>query len=235
MVHARDGAVWPGAEGGRRMKILVVLTDLWGASGGIPTFNRTLLAGLEELLDSQSEVRVLVLNDPYGSSKKKTSATIHVQEFAGHRLSFVRAVVGEAAGADHVFLGHIHFSPLVWFLGSSRITAVLHGIEAWEPLPWFRRWGLRKIDLFLPVSQYTRDRFCGSNRVSMDRCRVFPDTLLDRLTTASELLSRSVLGLPAEGRMMLTVSRTERPRLPSTRGGKAEGFGSWSGRGGTGA
>jgi len=197
------------------MKILVLLSDLHDTLGGIQSFNRSLVSALRELSRSHGwTLQILVLND------SRPAPTI--ETFAGSRVRFMWAALRASHTADRVLFGHIHFSALSMGMPDVEKWLIIHGIEAWNPLPRTKRLGLLKMDHVLAVSEFTKDRFVDFHGFDPRRCDVFPNTLLPLPSRGGNPPPQSSpirgeeavrnyrrrLGLP-DGKMILTVSRLE--------------------------
>jgi phosphatidyl-myo-inositol dimannoside synthase len=81
--------------------------------------------------------------------------------FGSRRLSFVWKSVMEGKKSDIVVLSHIH---LLWpgylikkLSPKTRVVLISHGIEAWKPLPDFKKKMLSQLDHFVAVSHYTKE------------------------------------------------------------------------------
>ncbi|GIW56940.1 MAG: hypothetical protein KatS3mg082_3344 [Nitrospiraceae bacterium] len=79
---------------------------------------------------------------------------------------------------DTLIVGHLGPSPLGWFLRAigraERYVVVLHGIEAWQRLPWPKRWAARGADAVVATTVYTAREFARLNGIREDRLRVIP-------------------------------------------------------------
>jgi phosphatidylinositol alpha-1,6-mannosyltransferase len=75
-------------------------------------------------------------------------------------------------------VGHIGQAPVAWAfqkLGFIRsYVLVLHGIEAWEKVPWLDRRAARAAACIVATTQYTAREFSVHNRIPPDRMRVIP-------------------------------------------------------------
>jgi len=197
--------------------ILVLLSDLFDALGGIQTFNRSLVKALDCISATYSwNVELLVLND--GPRERCASPyfntdLIKYRSFQRHTASFALAAVQRAQRATTAIIGHVNFSPVLPLMSRTAPSLysimVAHGIEVWKPLPWLQRWGVKNLNEVLTVSEFTRDEMRLHNHVNGLAFTTFPDTLdpFYGHTEASD--PRTVLGLP-QGPMLLSVSRLDR-------------------------
>lgn len=79
---------------------------------------------------------------------------------------------------DTLVVGHPGPAPLGWLLRAigraERYLVVLHGIEAWQRLPWLKRWAAQRADAVVATTTYTAREFGRLNGVREDRLRVIP-------------------------------------------------------------
>jgi len=156
-------------------KWVVLLTNLFGSTGGIPSFNRELVEALREIAHERGwTLKVYALND--SEDQRSPSNDYAYQGFRGHRWRFVRESLKAAWKADHVLFGHVHLSPLALLMPGQRRWLVAHGIEVWRRLSCLRRLGLDRMDRILCVSRFTRDRLMKRHHVKEERTVLFPNT-----------------------------------------------------------
>lgn len=164
---------------GRKIRLLVLLTDAYGAGGGIAKFNRDMLSSLA----AHSGVKRItalprLAGEPTGSVPLGVD---YRTEGAGGKVGYAVAVVGETirGGHDGVVCGHMHLLPLAWIAArraSVPLILVVHGIEAWT------RSGSRianrlvdKIDTVVSVSETTKRRFRAWSELPDERFVVIPN------------------------------------------------------------
>lgn len=98
------------------MKVLVLLTDLFDAIGGIQTFNRCVVRALNKIsAKSDFNTTLLVLNDSVGKTTTQHYFNPErVQYFAYNhfKLGCIAATFRQALSASVVIIGHINFVPL---------------------------------------------------------------------------------------------------------------------------
>jgi glycosyltransferase involved in cell wall biosynthesis len=94
----------------------------------------------------------------------------HVIHAAG-RLGAVRAVLGRRWNVSVVLVWHLGLARLLPFLrvDGARVFVVLFGIEGWRRLDSLTRVVLRRVDMFLSISDYTWERFVSANPRYRDR------------------------------------------------------------------
>jgi phosphatidyl-myo-inositol dimannoside synthase len=185
------------------------------AIGGVQLASRQTAAALVSIAQERGwPCRFLSLNDPAGEhSLRVGSADFSFLGFHRAKAKFVLASLQLARLNPHIIIAaHPNLALPVWLmrkLSTSTRTAVMtHGIEVWKPLPWFRRWALRDVDLVLAPSTDTARRVATVQRIAEARIRHVPWSLDPDFLTLVEDREKSTLpaGFP-EGRIILTVGR----------------------------
>ena len=158
--------------------MLLVLSSLWSAPGGIPAFNRLLLRAAAEFAAARGRsVRVIVLTDAAGSPPppgwlaELPPGALRPGWYlgcAGSRRRCVQAVLGELPRRRTVILGHVNLAPLG--LLAPRYGVVAHGTEVWTPLPRLRRLALRRATAVGCVSEHTARSVQRVQGVAAARC-----------------------------------------------------------------
>jgi len=173
------------------MRILCLLTDGFGLSGGIAQFNRDLLRAMA----SSPEVTELValprnLDGPVGPMPGKL---IYETAAAGGKWKYAfRLFRLLAAGPrfDLIVCCHLNLQPLALtarLATGAPVLLVLHGIDAWQqPSGLARRFAIRRADWVAAVSQVTLDHFLRWARIDRARTAVLPCCVdLTRFTPGS--------------------------------------------------
>jgi phosphatidyl-myo-inositol dimannoside synthase len=198
------------AAGRRRLRLLALVTDAYGGSGGIARYNCDLLGALAGCADVE---RVVAL--PRTGDAHADGAGGKVVQLRGRRGKAAYVVEGIRAAArsrpvDVVFCGHLYSVPLAAALARLMRAALwvqVHGIEAWPTPGLLIRRAAEQADLVTAVSRHTRRLFLGWARVAAERVKVLPDTVDGRFGPGpkpAEWMRRHRL----DGRkVLLTVSR----------------------------
>ena len=171
------------------MTLLALLSDAYGAGGGIAKVNRDLLG---VLAGAEGVERIHVLSRVPPSSEADVPPGVHLDAAAGASAgAYLRALAQAVArgGYDGVLCGHIHLAPLAALAaarGGVPWLLIVHGIEAWGP-PWpatqrpfpaaLTRRAVRRADHVVSVSALTRERFAARFDVSPDRVTVVPNSV----------------------------------------------------------
>jgi len=159
------------------MRILALVTDAYGAGGGIARYNQHLLSALSRS-DAVSDVLVL---PRFGCAAPDTPAKVRQLPPSPDRARWAARSIRLALQQrfDAVFCGHLNALPLAAALSRLRrapLWAQVHGIEAWQPRGAAVRRSLAAAALVTSVSRYTRRRLLAWADIAPARVRVLPNT-----------------------------------------------------------
>ena len=190
------------------MRIFALLTDGFGASGGIARYNQDLVTALAQS-DRISQVVVL---PRFGSSAAATPSNVQLLPPSAGRAAWIGHALNVTARQrfDVIFCGHLNAVPLaaaVARIQKKPLWLQVHGIEAWQPAGPLHRRALAKTALVTSVSRYTRRRLLDWANLPFDQVRVLPNTIAADYTPRAprdDLIARHNLG---GKRVILTVGR----------------------------
>jgi phosphatidyl-myo-inositol dimannoside synthase len=194
------------------MKVLALVTDAFGGSGGIAQYNRDLVKALAGCPGANRIVIVPRLGSAEGASLPPGVCQLKAHaNRVGYSLAALRAAATRGP-FDFVFCGHLYLLPLAALIALLLRTPLwlqLYGWEAWEKLGRSKRWAVERTDLITSISRYTRARFLSVAAIDPARIRVLPPTIEDRFSPGAKpahLLDR--YGLRGK-RVLLTVGRMD--------------------------
>ena len=205
------------------MNLLALVTDGFGAPGGIAQYNRDLMTALSQ----SSAVREVVVLPRFGLAGASTAgaSTAGASSIGASTLAKVvqsapqpgrLAWIGKAIALacqrpfDIVFCGHLNAAPLASLIAQGRgrpLWLEAHGIEAWETPGTAIRRATERAQLITAVSRHTRARLLSWCDIDPDRVRVLPNTVDARFAARaypSGLAARYGL---AGRKVILTVGR----------------------------
>lgn len=190
------------------MRILALVTEAFGAGGGIARYNQNLMSALSQSA-CVSDVMVL---PRYAAGSASTPAAVRQLRPSPDRASWIGRSIRLAMQQrfDVVFCGHLNALPLAaWIsqLQKASLWTQVHGIEAWQPRSDRHRRGLAAASLVTSVSRHTRRRLLAWADVPPARVRVLPNTFDPAFAprqAKSDLAAR--FGLIGK-RVILTVGR----------------------------
>jgi glycosyltransferase involved in cell wall biosynthesis len=197
--------------------ILFLYLRAFSVTGGIEKVNRVVLKALHTLHrtgQGPTVCAVSAYDEPETDPRYFPTQTLHA--YRGQRWRLMLDMLWRSWGAvDTLLVGHINLAPAVWLLHlrypRMRMVVLTHGIEVWRPLSPLRRWLLRRADLVLAVSHFTRNQLVERQGVRADRVQVLPNCLdpyfevPTDLTKPAHLLER--YGLRSDQKVLLTITR----------------------------
>jgi phosphatidylinositol alpha-1,6-mannosyltransferase len=188
-------------------RLLALVNDAFGGSGGIAQYNCDFLSALAEC-GAASSIAILPRHAP-----NQVTIPAGVQQAPprpgriAYAISSVRAVLTRRV--DVVFCGHLYVAPLAMLvarLGRAKLIVQLHGIEAWPRPTLLRRSAVEAADLVLCVSRHTRASVLSWASIAPERVLVLPNTVAEAFTPGDGAALRAAWGL--EGKcVLLTVGR----------------------------
>jgi glycosyltransferase involved in cell wall biosynthesis len=193
------------------MRILFLHTDSFGGFGGIAKFNRDFIhaacscAGIEVV--ALPRLVKEEIGELPGSLKFVTTGV-------GGKLRYALAAWRTArthGPFDQVICGHINLLPVARLSAGNkaRLGLIIHGIDAWNPNgSTLVNAVVRKIDYFISVSDFTRQKFCDWSGVDPAKGFILPNCIdLNKFSPgpkSQELLKRYGL---AGKKVILTLGR----------------------------
>lgn len=159
------------------IRILALVTDAWGAYGGIAQFNRDLFQALAEQ-PNVAHIEVLSLAPCSAPEHPK----IHVRDAGGQRVRFVAMALGAVyrRPPSIILCAHIHFmrvAAMMKWLSGRPIWLQVHGIDAWDRPRRMEARAVLKADLVTAVSRYTRARLLSWAALPPEQVHVLPNTV----------------------------------------------------------
>jgi len=192
------------------MRVLALVTDAFGGSGGIAQYNRDFLSALA---GADAVSAVLVLPRLAGTVAEDLPGGLRQVAPHSGRLTYslqAYRLARQKPHADVVFCGHIFMAPLAALLARrlrARLWLQTHGVDAWGPRTSVVGMATRAADLVTCVSRFTRDRLLGWLDLEPWRVRVLPNTVGEGFTPGpAPTALRERYGLGGR-RVLLTISR----------------------------
>ncbi|BGE87492.1 MULTISPECIES: glycosyltransferase family 4 protein [Methylosinus] len=160
----------------RSARVLALLTDGFGASGGIARFNADLLTALDH---SPHVGSVVALPRHAGASGAALAKIVQLPPSPRRARWALRATTLCARRRfDLLFCGHLAAAPLAAALSAAtgaRLWIEAHGVEAWTDPGEATRRAVARADLVTTVSRYTRRRLLDWADMHPSRVRVLPN------------------------------------------------------------
>jgi len=162
----------------QRWRILALVAEAYGSSGGIAQFNRNLF----EAIAAHDDIDLHVLGLLGSTSPDVPRSLTFAVPSPGRKLGFGLAVLRGTAGLrpDLIINGTVGFGPLALplkIVSRARMWTTTHGVDVWQPGPRLDNAGLRRSDLVTTVSEYTRGRLREWSAIPVERIRLLPNTI----------------------------------------------------------
>ena len=198
-------------------KTLFLTLRVFSATGGIEKVCRLVGKALYELGLQYGGITEVysMYGKPDSADGNKYFPQLLFKGFSDNKIGFVLKSIAAGRRSDVVIMSHINLLVVGYlvkfFKPSVKMMLIAHGIEVWKPLPGWKKYMLRKCDLILPVSHFTKDRMVELHGLPGDKFSVFNNCLepfLEKPLTGRKspaLLER--YGLVKSNRILLTVSR----------------------------
>ncbi len=164
------------------MRILALVTDAFGSSGGMAKFNRDLLNALCAYPGCDDVVAIpRLMSESGGLLPPKLS---YITSGLGSKWQFVLATARAASKRPAfrlVFCGHLNLVPIGLMaakLARAPLVTVLHGVEAWQPArSHLTRYLVRFAGPFIAVSETTRRQFLDWAKVRNAGSHILPNCI----------------------------------------------------------
>jgi glycosyltransferase involved in cell wall biosynthesis len=197
-------------------RVLLLLPEVFGASGGIQMYCRSLCLAVGEWAQrNNSTVSAIVLNDNAPPDTRYVNGRFDTFTTVGKSKSrFIKSFMRQVAASRHDVLicGHVSLAPLALasrlFNPGIKTVVVTYGVDVWRPLSTLDRSALRNADKVLAISEFTRDEVVERHSVPRERIDLFPPSL-DPFWQV-DMPSQESQATPP---MILTVGRLERSEV----------------------
>jgi phosphatidylinositol alpha-1,6-mannosyltransferase len=196
------------------LKVLVLVTDAYGGTGGIAQYMRDLIEAIASHPKTENVTVVprVMARQPEPLPPRVT----HLARSAGNKIRFIAAALRSGMVRPRfglIICGHVNLLPVasaVAALARARVVLVVYGMEAWEPRNRIARVLLSRVSGIISISSVTIDRLQRWARLDTKRAFLLPNAVdLSRYTPGpknEQLISRWAL---AGRRVLLTVGRMD--------------------------
>jgi phosphatidylinositol alpha-1,6-mannosyltransferase len=198
----------------KNKKVLFYYLSAFSHTGGIEKFNRCFIKALADLSTGESLVPSVV--SVYDSqTDERYNNKISFRGFGKKKGRSLRFIIQEAFKNNVLIIGHINLAIAGVIIKILRpkcqLVVIAHGIEVWDKLFFVKKWCLRKADIILAVSNYTKNQLVLRNKIPPSRIKLFPNTIdpffhiPQQFGKPAYLLER--YGLKEDQKLILTLSR----------------------------
>lgn len=184
----------------------LLLSSVWGATGGIPAYNRLLVRSAARFCaEHRLALEVVAQTDGALAMPAEWERSLResgggpalrpgwYRPCAGRRSELVRHALHRRSAQEALLCGHVHLAPLG--VGAARFGVIAHGTEVWTELSLLRRLALRRASVIGCVSDHTLaavERVQGVRRERLTRII----NALDEATAERAARSRSEGAIP---------------------------------------
>lgn len=163
------------------MKILALVSDAFGAIGGIARYNQDLIIALSNI-DYISSIEILTRSQPGPIGKIPQNIKYNTKGI-GSKIKFSLEGLRVTRSYDHldiVLCGHINLLPIAFYIArykKAELWCMIFGIDAWHPHPNpMVRWIIRKVDKVISISETTTSRFISWSNFDEEKITLIPNS-----------------------------------------------------------
>jgi phosphatidyl-myo-inositol dimannoside synthase len=196
------------------LRVLVLVTDAFGGTGGIAQYIRDIVSAIASYRDTTNVTVIprVIAREIEPLPRRVT----HITGAAGTKARFVAAVLRSAAGRprfDWVVCGHVNLLPIAHAgaaISGARVILLTYGMEVWHPRSWLMRVLLSRTFGIISISSFTLEKMRSWTELPPERSFLVPNAIdLSRYAPGrknEQLVSRWNL----EGRrVLLTLGRMD--------------------------
>jgi phosphatidylinositol alpha-1,6-mannosyltransferase len=198
--------------------VLFLTLKIFSATGGIEKVNRIAGKALHEL-ELESGNNSFMLYSMYDSNSDNYANKYFCPDvfvgFNKNRLKFIYKSIQAGRRSKIVILSHINLL-LVGILiktvsPKTKLILIAHGIEVWKTFPAWKKYIMKKCDLILPVSKFTKDTMTKLNTFPEEQFKILNNCLDPFLPKPlheeknKDLLNR--YGLTKDNIILMTLTR----------------------------
>jgi len=198
--------------------MLFLTLKIFSATGGIEKVNRIAGKALYEIETERGKTnfRLYSMHDSNEDNiENKYFSNSAFEGFNKHRGRFVYKSIRAGIKSDVVILSHINLLLVGFFIKvlspKTKLILITHGIEVWKVFPTWKKYALKKCDLVLPVSKFTKDTMIRLNSFPGEQFKILNNCLDPLLPEAlHEDKSKNLLdryGFANDNIILMTLTR----------------------------
>jgi glycosyltransferase involved in cell wall biosynthesis len=164
--------------------MLFLTLKIFSATGGIEKVNRIAGKALYEMEKERGRANFKLYSMHDSNEDNAANKYFSNNSFEGfnrHRSKFVYQSVRRGIKSDVVILSHINLLLVGFFIKilspKTKLILIVHGIEVWKILPTWKKYTLKKYDLILPVSKFTKDTMIRLNAFPEEQFKILNNCL----------------------------------------------------------
>ena len=164
---------------------------------------------------SQQKLSVLSMYDVQTDVNDKYISPSFFTGFGEKKFAFAKTAIEQGCRADVVILSHINLLSIGFliklFSPKTKLIVFAHGIEVWAPVKALHKWMLKKCDLFLTVSQFTKNKMIELHGIPEKKLFVLNNCidpyLPPPLNKTAENNFKKKYGFTGEDTVLMTLTR----------------------------
>lgn len=206
-----------------RKGVLLLTLRIFSATGGIEKVCKVVCKALDELKAELPihTLKVLSMYDSGNDIDKKYLAPSYFAGYSQQKMRFTKDAFTNGIGSRVVILSHINLLSIgvliKLFSPKTKLLLFAHGIEIWGPLSRIRKIMLKKCDLILSVSQFTKTKMLEQYGLSNDKVVVLNNCIDPYLpppvTTGKDALLQQQYGFTSDSLVLMTLTRLSSKEL----------------------
>ena len=197
-------------------KLLFLTLNTFSSTGGIEKVCRIAGKAFHQIANENGyEFAMYSMYDHQKHVIEKYVPRSVFEAFCGNRIRFVKEAIKAGRKSETVVLSHVNLL-LVGYLiklasPKTKVLLIAHGIEVWHSFPRWKVSMLRKLDLVLPVSEFTRQKMLslyGLDHKKLEVVNNCLDPFLTRkLDSTKQAALRAEYGLSKDDKILFTLTR----------------------------
>lgn len=203
--------------------ILLLTLRVFSATGGIEKVCKVVCKALDELTGelNMPELKVLSMYDTAKDVDEKYLPASFFTGYDQHKIRFTKDAIKYGTKSSVVILSHINLLSVGFliklFSPKTKLVLYAHGIEIWGPLSAARKRMLKKCDLVLSVSQFTKTKMLQQYGLDEDKIVVFNNCIDPYLpppvTTGKDTVLLKKYGFAPGNLVLMTLTRLSSKEL----------------------
>ncbi len=163
-----------------KQKVLFYYLSAFSNNGGIEKFNQCFIKALSDL-SREVHLQADIVSVYDGEPDSRYLGASRFKGFGKMKTRSLLWSIKEALSKDVFIIGHINLVIAGWVVKlikpACKVIVITHGIEAWSKMSFIKKWCIRKSDLLLSVSNYTKNQLVLRNNIDASKIRLFPNTI----------------------------------------------------------
>jgi len=176
------------------LRILFATPDLFGRPGGIARVSRLICKALSESANVE-RLDIVALNDAIDQTPDTyylPAAKHSYMPMGQNKVQFIKQILRLSSKEHNIYLSsHVNLLWPLWAIHCwyrcSVLVPVVHGIDVWDRLPWYRHLPLINSSMILSVSNLTKERMIQKNDVASAKVHILHNCIDPNFTVTENL------------------------------------------------